>query len=515
MIVDMFLPIFPLYRMTLEGIIINTLLDSENYEFANDGSSLTITRTINGEQVEVVFNGQNLNANNMSAGGTFSSITVKDDTGATAAHFTLPGDVQLSDAVNAAFNATEVGNIPPIDIDPTVPGGLYAGEDASVLLALDIFNVLLIQFAGFIQILTGSFFDDVVNSYPVDDSIATQGGDDTVRLSDGNDTIDGGEGTDTADGRTLEAGMTFGITSANFGTAGINASFSLNNIEALIGTEYADIIYLAPGGPSLAFGDDGNDFLYAGNISTGVALHGNDGNDTVQGDAGNDTLSGGEGINQLDGQGGDDTVLYTWATGRVLLDFQTDVSSAGFARFYDNGASQGDTYANIEHAVGGDFADNLRGDGADNRLEGGGVSDRLYGRAGNDTLDGGAGADAIYGNLGADIMTGGPGAVRDRFIYFQANESGVGPGNRDIITDFTPGEDRIELSRIDADISQGFKQRFDFIGDAAFSNTAGELRFEQQGGITVVQADRDGDGVADFEIELTGTLTLTATDFLI
>ncbi|MFN3210922.1 MAG: M10 family metallopeptidase C-terminal domain-containing protein, partial [Roseovarius sp.] len=102
-----------------------------------------------------------------------------------------------------------------------------------------------------------------------------------------------------------------------------------------------------------------------------------------------------------------------------------------------------------------------------------------------------AGADAFYGGLGADTMTGGADAGRtDRFIYFNAVETGVGAGNRDVITDFVSGEDRIELRRIDADITQGFKQLFDFIGDAAFSNTAGELRYEQVGGNTIVQADR-------------------------
>ncbi|WP_050531879.1 M10 family metallopeptidase C-terminal domain-containing protein [Pseudaestuariivita atlantica] len=235
----------------------------------------------------------------------------------------------------------------------------------------------------------------------------------------------------------------------------------------------------------------------------------------LYGTAANNSFAVPDGGTAIMGFGGTDTADYSAATGRVLVDFQSDVSGAGFARFFDLGAAVGDTYDSVENAIGGAFADNLRGDGAANVLEGGGVSDRLYGRAGDDTLDGGAGADAIYGNLGADEMTGGPGAIRDRFIYFQANETGVGPGNRDVITDFTPGEDRIELSRIDADTTQGFKQRFDFIGDAAFSGTGGELRYEQTGGVTIVQADRDGDGVADMEIELTGTLTLTATDFLI
>ncbi|WP_417723922.1 M10 family metallopeptidase C-terminal domain-containing protein [Salipiger sp.] len=234
------------------------------------------------------------------------------------------------------------------------------------------------------------------------------------------------------------------------------------------------------------------------------------------GTEGRDLYYDAPGAQAYDGLGGDDTVDYRFADGRVLADLRSDISDQPFARFFDRGAAEGDTYASIESLVGGGFADNLRGDAGANVLEGGGRSDRLYGRGGDDLLIGGAGADALYGNLGADTMIGGEDAGRrDRFIYFQAEESGVGAGNRDIITDFVAGEDRIEISRIDADTTQGFKQAFDFIGDAAFSGTAGELRFGQGGGVTLVQADRDGDGVADFEIELTGLVDLTESDFLI
>ncbi|MDA7425975.1 M10 family metallopeptidase C-terminal domain-containing protein [Thalassococcus lentus] len=219
------------------------------------------------------------------------------------------------------------------------------------------------------------------------------------------------------------------------------------------------------------------------------------------------------GAQRFEGGIGDDTVDYTEASGRVLADLQIDQSAAAFARFFVDGAGAGDEFVSIEHVIGGRFADNLRGDGGANLLAGGGFSDRLYGRSGNDTLDGGAGADALYGNLGADVLTGGDDSARDRFIFFSLSEST--PEGRDTITDFTPGEDRIEISRIDADITQGFRQDFDWIGDDALSGTAGELGYRTEGGNTIVQADVDGDAIADFEIELTGTLTLSESDFLL
>ena len=54
---------------------------------------------------------------------------------------------------------------------------------------------------------------------------------------------------------------------------------------------------------------------------------------------------------------------------------------------------------------------------------------------------------------------------------------------------------------IDAKTGPG-NQRFTFIGTAAFTNIKGELRVEQSGTSAIVMGDVDGDGAADFEIEL-------------
>ena len=63
--------------------------------------------------------------------------------------------------------------------------------------------------------------------------------------------------------------------------------------------------------------------------------------------------------------------------------------------------------------------------------------------------------------------------------------------------------------------SGGGDNAFSFIGTSAFSGSKGELRTKQVGGNTYVQGDVDGDAAKDFEIELTGSLTLTAGDFLL
>ena len=81
--------------------------------------------------------------------------------------------------------------------------------------------------------------------------------------------------------------------------------------------------------------------------------------------------------------------------------------------------------------------------------------------------------------------------------------------------DFETG-DLIHLGRIDAvSTNAAAKDAFTWRGDVAFTHTAGELRFEVSGDDLVVQGDVDGDGVADFEITLTGVSSLVASDFVL
>ncbi len=230
---------------------------------------------------------------------------------------------------------------------------------------------------------------------------------------------------------------------------------------------------------------------------------------------GNDTIMASEGADMLDGGGGFDTLSFINLAGRVLVDFGADVSNAGYLRFFEHGHAAGAEYANFERVVGGQSQDQLRGSDDRDVLDGGLGWDRVYGRAGNDRLYGGPGGDAIYGNRGADTMTGGEGAVIDRFIYFTPDDTGVGAGQRDVITDFRPGEDRIEISRFDADLTQPRNQAFSLIHTSQFSGAGAELRYHHSAGDTIVQGDMDGDRQADFEIQLTGVMHLSATDFLL
>ena len=241
-------------------------------------------------------------------------------------------------------------------------------------------------------------------------------------------------------------------------------------------------------GKDLLRGGSGNDFLYgdrgADRLFGQVGhdnLWGNAGNDKLYGDNGDDTLNGGDGNDLLVGGDGIDTL---------------------------RGGNGNDILS------GGAGADTLIGNAGADKLKGGADNDRLSGGSGNDTLIGGLGNDILIGGAGSDILTGKDGA--DEFKFKDIADSKPGGSSRDIITDFVSGEDKINVSLIDA-TSQPADQAFTFIGQTGFSGTEGELRFNQnmQKGFTIVSGDVDGDGVADFQIQLNGIVDLLQSDFIL
>ena len=163
---------------------------------------------------------------------------------------------------------------------------------------------------------------------------------------------------------------------------------------------------------------------------------------------------------------------------------------------YAHGLHGGFTIANgvtIENARSGAGNDTLTGNEAANRLESG---------AGNDVLAGNGGNDLLIGGAGSDMLSGGAGA--DRFIYLANADSSVGTG-RDVIGDFTQGSDLIDVSALNAS---------KFIGTGLFSGQAGQLRYASFDGTTIIELDSNGDRLADFQIELAGSVPLGIGDFL-
>ncbi|MDZ7951411.1 calcium-binding protein [Nostoc sp. DedQUE09] len=173
--------------------------------------------------------------------------------------------------------------------------------------------------------------------------------------------------------------------------------------------------------------------------------------------------------------------------------------------------------------TGTNLDDVILGDNGNDILTGLAGNDLLFGNNGNDTINGGLGNDIINGGNGNDILIGGAGTDTitdgdgdDIYKYFSTSESQVGV-TRDILTDFTSGFDKIDLSAIDAELLTAGDQAFKFIGTAAFTGTAGEVRYFTSGSNLFVQAEINNDGniTADLEIQLNGVATIAATSFIL
>lgn len=162
------------------------------------------------------------------------------------------------------------------------------------------------------------------------------------------------------------------------------------------------------------------------------------------------------------------------------------------------------------HAAGG--PDVIHGNAGKDHIWGGAGNDQLYGDAGKDFLHGGAGRDKLTGGSGHDILYGDRGA--DTFVFKDSTDSKVAAAGRDTIMDFSHGQhDKINLHAIDADTTRHGNQDFHLGHGSHFHGDAGELIVSTKGSETFVKGDTNGDGKADFSIELHGTLHLHNSDF--
>jgi hypothetical protein len=199
------------------------------------------------------------------------------------------------------------------------------------------------------------------------------------------------------------------------------------------------------------------------------------------------------------GGSGDDVINSTsTVAGQPLPTNEEDNISGGDGDDSISGLDGNDT---LSGAAG---ADSLSGGVADDKLSGGWGNDTLSGDAGNDTLVGGAGADRLIGGAGADT-----------FVFSAAADMASG-SLVDAIADFTHAQgDRIDLSNVDANTLPSGNQNFTFIGTQSFHGVAGELHYAVTASGVTVSGDVDGNGAADFSIDVAGVTILAGGDFIL
>jgi Ca2+-binding RTX toxin-like protein len=252
-------------------------------------------------------------------------------------------------------------------------------------------------------------------------------------------------------------------------------------------------------------GLDGNDSI---NGAGGVdEIHGDNGNDLLYGGADNDTLFGGAGNDVLFGDGGDDSLV--GGTGDDL--YGVDSSGDGVHELAGKGYDE--VYASVDfgltdtletlyltgtaqYGTGSTNANALVGNDAANILDAGAGNDFLNGLGGNDLLVGGAGFDEVWGGAGADLFRF---DVRD---------------GTDFIGDFTPGQDKLQVSSIAFGLNTLVDGVHFFKGAAPFAHgSAPAFLYSTSSGYLLFDDDGNAAGAPVVVAILHGVPDLQVSDF--
>ncbi len=308
------------------------------------------------------------------------------------------------------------------------------GQDTVIGAEFVIFDDSTVSFADLLGLpgataggdsLVGGAKADYAGGLGGADTLNGRGGSDTLEGGAGNDRLLGGIGDDSLDGSagrdTLLGGAgddryrvdSTGDRVVETAGAGADTVFSFvshglaANVEALF-LEVGAAAALNGRGNALANFIVGNEFANR--------LVGGGGDDTLDAWHGDDTLIGGA---------GDDT--YVLGAGGAI-DRVVEAANGGTDTALALASLR--LAANVENllldAKAGDS--DGTGNGLGNVMQGNAGANRLAGAGGDDTLEGGAGTDRLIGGAGADVFLMRPGMQRE------------------VITDFAAGEDRIDLS---------------------------------------------------------------------
>ena len=294
---------------------------------------------------------------------------------------------------------------------------------------------------------------DLTEDMFVLDDFTGGAGDDTIEGGTTDDTLTGGEGADT-----FVFGLEHGadtITDFTAGTDKIDLSAilsitSMNDLwcwqdgdDAVIYTGYHD------GGKitlqNVSLNDlSASDFVFYQDIRLGTesadTVEGGEGDDWLFGGEGDDTLTGGEGadIFVFDEYSGNDTITdFSTADDKIdLTFFESQITWAQLQAVMTQTANDpltievDETATVIDLSSFGGGTITLEGITSTDLTEDMFILDDYVGTSGDDTIEGGTTDDTLTGGDGADT-----------FVFNEYS-------GRDTITDFTDGEDTIDLSAL-------------------------------------------------------------------
>ena len=400
------------------------------------------------------------------------------------------------------------------------------------------------------DIVIGGAFGDTLYGDEGNDYLDGGDGDDLLYGGVGNDWIIGGAGNDVLDG-----GLGADILIGGPG----NDTYVVDNSGDKVvegpaqGTDLVNsaISYVLPAYvENLALTGTAN--LNGTGNSLDNSITGNSGNNVLDGGVGADALSGGLGNDTYIIDNSGDSVSEAAGAGTDLVRSSvTFALPANVENLTLTGTANIDGSGNAQNNI-------LTGNDAANTLDGGAGADILSGGLGNDTyivdnsgdivkealyagvdlvkssvtytlpvnvenltltgtaningvgnaqnnvIIGNDGDNSLQGGAGADTLTGGGGA--DTFVYTKpSTDTGVGASGHDVITDFGVGQDKIDLSH--------FGSHAWTFSAAGLAGARYQVAFAAPDHLLVF--DQNGDGVKDFEIQLTGVDALTAADLIL
>ena len=346
-----------------------------------------------------------------------------------------------------------------------------------------------------VNTLTGTAYNDIIDGGAGADTMVGGKGDDTYYVDNTGDKITeaASSGTDTV---YASVSYTLATNVENLILTGSSATNGTGNTVAntLTGNSAANVLN-GLGGNDLMDGGDGSDiYLVATTAEHAVAeIHD----------------SGTSGIDELRFTGTSGTVtIYAGDTGLEAVTLGTGTAAVAVT------TATSATGINASAAVNGLI---LTGNNGANSITGTAYDDVIYGNSGNDTINGGNGNDTLYGGLGNDTLTGGSG--NDHFVFDTTPNAS---SNKDTITDFSSGTDKIDLSKavftalgaigtLSSDefyAAAGAVKGHDGTDRIIYNTTTGALYYD---------ADGSGSGAA-IQIALLGTSThpiIAYTDFSI